>query len=58
MRAENREDQSAQAPDYSSDGVDLSLIRWFLTLTPAQRLAFLEDQISDVLKIRALNAGV
>jgi len=44
-------------PDYSPDGVDLSLIRWFLDLTPAERLAFLEDRIADILRIRALNAG-
>jgi hypothetical protein len=25
---------------YSPDGVDLTLIRWFLSLTPAQRLDF------------------
>lgn len=46
----------APLPDYSPDGVDLSLIRWFLSLTPAERLAFLEAQIADILRIRALNA--
>ena len=49
--------EPAPLPDYSPDGVDLSLIRWFLTLTPAERLAFLEDRIADILRIRALNAG-
>ena len=57
MRADEVEHQSARAPDYSPDGVDLSLIRWFVSLTPAERLAFLEDQVSSILKIRALNAG-
>jgi hypothetical protein len=57
MRPEDLENQSDYAPDYSPDGVDLSLIRWFLSLTPAERLMFLEDRITDVLKIRALNAG-
>ena len=42
--------------DYSPDGVDLSLIRWYVDLTPAERLAFLEDRIADILGIRALNA--
>ena len=42
--------------DYSDDGVDLSVIRWMLSLTPAQRLGFLEQRINDVLAIRALNA--
>ena len=57
MADEDREqEESAPLPDYSSDGVDLSLIRWSLSLSPAERLAFLEDRIADILKIRALNA--
>ncbi len=47
----------APLPDYNPDGVDLSLIRWSLDLTPAERLEFLEDRIADILRIRALNAG-
>jgi len=43
--------------DYSADGVDLTLIRWMLSLTPAERLAFLERHINRILRIRALNAG-
>lgn len=43
-------------PESSEDGVDLSLIRWMLSLTPAERLEFLEDQINAVLEIRELNA--
>jgi hypothetical protein len=42
--------------DYSEDGVDLTLIRWMLSLTPAERLAFLEERIDDILAIRELNA--
>ena len=41
--------------DYSEDGVDLTLIRWMLSLTPAERLAVLEGHVSDILVIRALN---
>jgi hypothetical protein len=44
-------------PDYSEDGVDLSLIRWFLSLTPAERLQFAQRHINGVLKVRELNAG-
>lgn len=44
------------APDYSDDGVDLSLIRWFLSLTPAERLEFAERQVNAILAIRELNA--
>jgi hypothetical protein len=43
--------------DYSEDGADLTLIRWMLSLTPAERLEFHEGQIDDILAIRALNAG-
>jgi hypothetical protein len=48
--------EPAPPPDYSEDGVDLSLIRWTLSLTPAERLEFLNDRIADILTIRALNA--
>ncbi|NJL29198.1 MAG: hypothetical protein HC897_15600 [Thermoanaerobaculia bacterium] len=30
---------------YSEDGVDLSLIRWMLSLTPGERLQFAQDFI-------------
>jgi hypothetical protein len=42
-------------PEYSEDGVDLTLIRWMLSLTPAERLDFLQKQINRVLAIRELN---
>ncbi|HYL38102.1 MAG TPA: hypothetical protein VEV17_19450 [Bryobacteraceae bacterium] len=51
------EDIEAPLPDYSADGVDLSLIRWMLSLTPAERLEFAEDRANDILAIRALNGG-
>ena len=47
--------QPAPAPDYSEDGVDLSLIRWMLSLSPRERLAFLEERIDDILSVRELN---
>ena len=43
-------------PDYSEDGVDLSLIRWMLSLTPAERLEFAERHNNEILAIRELNA--
>jgi hypothetical protein len=48
--------EAAALPDYSDDGVDLTLIRWTLSLSPAERLEFLDDRIADILAIRALNA--
>ena len=47
----------APLPDYSKDGVDLTLIRWTLSLTPSERLRFLEERINEILAIRELNAG-
>jgi hypothetical protein len=51
-------DNSAPLPDYSEDGVDLTLIRWMLSLTPAERLRFLEERINEILRIRELNAEI
>ena len=42
--------------NYSKDGVDLTLIEWMLSLTPAERLQFHEERINEILKIRELNA--
>jgi hypothetical protein len=50
------EDNQDRLTDYSPDGVDLTLIRWMLSLTPAERLAFLEERVNDILSIRELNA--
>ncbi len=47
----------APEPEYSEEGVDLSLIRWMLSLTPPERLQFLEERINAILKIRELNDG-
>jgi hypothetical protein len=43
--------------DYSEDGVDLTLIRWMLSLTPAERLQVLQCHVNAVLAIQRLNAG-
>jgi hypothetical protein len=40
---------------YSEDGVDLTLIRWMLSLTPAERLDVLQGFVDSVLEIRARN---
>jgi hypothetical protein len=49
-------DDAAPLPDYSEDGVDLTLIRWMLSLTPAERLRFLEERVNEIMTIRELNA--
>jgi hypothetical protein len=45
-------------PTHSEDGVDLTLIRWMLSMTPTQRLQTLQQYVNSVLKIRqALSNG-
>jgi hypothetical protein len=53
---ESQPEFPAPSPDYSEDGVDLSLVRWMLSLTPAERLQFLYDHIQAIEAIRELNA--
>jgi hypothetical protein len=42
--------------DYDEAGVDLSLIRWSISLTPFERLASAEELINEILAIRERNA--
>jgi hypothetical protein len=39
-------------PEISPDGVDLSLIRWMLSLTPTERLATLQDYVDGITTLR------
>lgn len=39
-------------PDVASDGVDLGLIRWMLSLTPLERLDVLQDFVDGALALR------
>jgi len=39
-------------PAFSDDGVDLTLIRWMLSLTPAERLEALESNVQSLLRLR------
>ena len=50
------EHEPAPEPEYNEDGVDLSLIRSMLALTPAERLKVLEQHLSDILTLWELNA--
>ena len=36
---------------YSEDGVDLTLIRWMLSLTPIERLQVLQQNIRSVMRL-------
>jgi hypothetical protein len=37
---------------FSEDGVDLTLVHWMLSLTPAERLQVLQRHVRSVLKLR------
>lgn len=39
-------------PQESADGVDLTLIRWTLSLTPLQRLEVLQDWVDGLTELR------
>jgi hypothetical protein len=45
------------AENYSPDGVDLTLIRWMLSLTPRERLEVLYSNACSLEKLRSAAAG-
>jgi hypothetical protein len=49
VSVKDREETPAQ---HSSDGVDVSLIQWTLSLTPAERLRVLQQHVNSVLRLR------
>jgi hypothetical protein len=51
QRADNRASREDQ-PTHSEDGVDLTLIRWMLSLTPAERLQVLEENVRSLIRLR------
>jgi hypothetical protein len=54
MRSAHREAGPALANEqtYSAEGVDLTLIRWMLSLTPAERLQVLQQSVQSLLRLR------
>jgi hypothetical protein len=42
---------------HSEDGVDLTLIRWMLSLTPTERLQVLQQSVQSLLRLRDGEAG-
>ena len=53
---QGNEPAQSEKAEYSADGVDISLIRWMLSLTPLQRLEVLQRFVNSVEEIRARNA--
>lgn len=52
------QESMAEEREYSEEGIDLSLIRWMLSLSPAERLQALEQHVQAVLEIRARNEKI
>jgi len=46
-----------EGPAYSEDGVDLTLIRWMLSLTPEERLRVLQERLNAIEVVREANPG-
>lgn len=45
-------DPDAGPPVNSQDGVDLTLIRWMLSMTPRQRLETLQANVASILRLK------
>jgi hypothetical protein len=43
--------------EHSNDGVDLTLIRWMLSLTPRERLNVLQNFVHEINEIRHVIAN-
>jgi hypothetical protein len=41
-----------QRPAHSEDGVDLTLIRWMLSLTPKERIQALQDNLYALARLK------
>jgi len=48
----NDRDSVPETNTFSTDGVDLTLIRWLLSLTPAERLAVLQSNMRSLEALR------
>ncbi|MBM3320622.1 MAG: hypothetical protein FJY73_08110 [Candidatus Eisenbacteria bacterium] len=55
-----KSEESSQAPGeidsegaFSPERVDLTLIRWMLRLTPAERLRVLQKNVRSIVRLRA-----
>jgi len=51
-----KNEEPGPRPADQEDAVDLTLIRWALTLEPIDRLRFVERMNASIAKLRALNA--
>lgn len=52
MSSGERPIEPPDLPTHSADGVDLTLIRWMLSLTPAERLEVLQETLWSIMRLR------
>jgi hypothetical protein len=52
------EDSDSALLAYSDDGVDLTLVRWMLSLTPAERLEALQQFADFILSTRGSSTSI
>lgn len=48
---ENAPATPSEQTTYSDDGVDLTLIRWMLSLTPSERLQVLQQNVQSLVRL-------
>jgi len=51
-------ERTRDEPTHSPDGVDLTLVRWMLSLTPEERLEVLQSNVGSILRLQRLARGV
>lgn len=47
-----RAPESQDEQTYSEDGVDVTLIRWMLSLTPTERLQVLQESVQSLIRTK------
>ena len=52
MHGDDRDESERPLPAVNEDGVDLTLIRWSLSLSPAERLRMLQGHMDLANKMR------
>jgi len=49
--SEKQQPAKNEQQSYSEDGVDLTLIRWMLSLTPSERLQVLQQNVQSLTRL-------
>ena len=52
MGSRKKQKDLVGGPTHDEAGVDLTLIRWMLSLSPAERLQVLQDNLYSILRLR------